>query len=127
MRIIKFRAWDKLNKTMVKKDFFIHNNGLPVIMDSMVGDFMELESCVLMQYTGLKDENGKEIYESDLVLFEFGNHQKAVLIVNFYNAHFIVVDKLRTGHEDLWKCLTRGSLEVIGNLFENPELFKEDK
>ncbi len=67
MREIKFRAWDKVEKQMITKNFgnFINFNGTVFHNGMKQGDW------TLMQYTGLKDKNGKEIYEGDIVQFEY--------------------------------------------------------
>lgn len=80
--------------------------------------FTEVE---LMQFTGLLDKNGKEIYEGDVVKRKVGGSYTKEMV-----AHVVYDDRfamyfLQTpagGHE------VTGSLEVIGNVFENPELLK---
>lgn len=119
--MIKFRAWDRVDNTMV---------GWEILERA---SFYELDpSRVLMQFTGLLDKNGKEIYEGDIVLAsnewqlkrEVGNQEV------FYNSKLAKFDfKNRKGiylnNNVLQHPQTR--LEVIGNIWENPELLKEEK
>lgn len=71
------------------------------------------------QFTGMYDCNGKEIYEGDIVKNEsagfFG-------VIKFEDSAFIIdIDKIKG---TLFACLQTGSLEVIGNIHDNPELLK---
>lgn len=72
----------------------------------------------IMQYTGLKDKNGKEIYEGDIVLWIDSKGNKRQNKVFFERGAF----RLRNTYFEL---LEYGILEVIGNIYENPELLEE--
>lgn len=116
MREYKFRAWDFLNKRMFYPSSF---NGLDIIN----GELLLRTNTILMQYTGLNDENGKEIYEGDLL--EDG---ELIFEVFFENGSFLVRHVGDTGFmcgDDLMSyCDTR---KVIGNIYENPELLEVQK
>lgn len=112
MRPIKFRAWDKENKKMIYNPDFVFPN---YAMDENASVF------VLMQYTGLKDKNGKEIYEGDIVKYSWlpKDHPQ-------HETGVVVVEDIR----NIPSILTKGwtfEIEVIGNIFENPELLKGDR
>ena len=63
MREIKFRAWDNKQNKMRNDGFSIYYDGSIQFADSI-----ESKDFILMQYTGLKDKNGKEIYEGDILI-----------------------------------------------------------
>jgi len=129
MREIKFRAWNEVLEKMFSWSEFLNTN--------MKQTFIAPESTamILMQYTGLKDKNGKEIYEGDIVKIDkdvaemFQVNLKGV--IKYIGGSFIVYDKstyslLSTMYNltDCNYCL-RG--EVIGNIYDNPELLEEEK
>lgn len=95
-----------------------------------------IDKETLGQYTGLKDKNGKKIYEGDIVLFEdtemstengYGDNfiNKGVIEYNEENCCFNVTERITAVLEDvLYK--NNESLEIIGNIYDNPELLKEE-
>ena len=108
MRDIKFRVWDKQRKR------FSRNNIMG--MDGVIC-CSHLEHYILMQYTGLLDTNGVEVYEGDIVSgYIFG-----ICEVRYYKNAFV----LWSVDEDFSRSYACESIEVIGNICENPELIKE--
>lgn len=123
MRAIKFRAWDKEKKKMID-DVLICSSG---VWDS---EFMwvDEEKYKPMQYTGLKDRNGKEIYEGDICKsFIDGHYIIAPMIWNENKAQFgleAIVDFESEDHVEVNVHSDEDAPEVIGNIYENPELLK---
>ena len=126
MREIKFRAWATEVKEMVS-DVFFDNLEVSVWGEDgeleIVGDRIPnrlLQYCILMQFTGLKDKNGKEIYEGDICSMKsFDTYVKGE--VRYQPPEFC----LRTAN-DYWE-LDYGDpayieIKIIGNIYENPEL-----
>jgi len=130
MREIKFRAWDKKNKIMFNEiqniydggDFFDNeNNKLDIYGSSLnsesFGFNLDNEGIEIMQYTGLKDKNGKEIYEGDIVRYFEGFIEEVKW--NNYLCGFTPFVSYEDGLEPEY-------LEVIGNIYE-PELLESEK
>lgn len=123
-RKIKFRAWDKHYQSFFKNVEFLSNgywdsSGCPVFLhECKARDYSDCEvdfsdNYVLQQYTGLKDKNNKEIYEGDIL--KIGDRNKEVL----FDMGMFYIDK---GCEELPISDIDNIVEVIGNIFENPEL-----
>ena len=116
MREIKFRTWDKLNKEMINFES-INFQERRVYKDTV--SYRKFNDIELMQYTGLKDMKGKEIYEGD-ILFE--TFREEYFKVVFENGSFRAeVDEYSLDLEDYAHIC-----EVVGNIYENPELMEDE-
>ncbi len=122
MREIKFRAWIVDKRTMSKPftlvDVNVESEDFPGFYSLMGKDIYPL-----MQYTGLKDKNGKDIYEGDIVRWikrepVEGKHLLLMTTsVTFFNGGFVPFT-------DSAYNMKYEECEVIGNIYENPELLK---
>jgi len=136
MREIKFRA--KISGT----DEWIYglpnavylNNNIDSIQCKKSKKIEYIKIDTLGEYTGLKDKNGKEIYEGDILTYHYYDF---MCIVKFENGSFVCYharEKDWDENELKWGLLSRafdsdmiesfGEIEIIGNIYENPELFK---
>ena len=117
MREIKFRAWDKLNKEMFNVES-INFQERQVYRDTV--SYREFNDIEFMQYTGLKDKNNKEIYEGDI--FHIGS-KKILYVVEWIDCGLKgrQIKNISWIGLDYWK----DDIEVIGNIYENPELIEE--
>ncbi len=128
MREIKLRAWDKYAKKMIF-DFVI----------SQYNKFSGWSNCIycglkvgsggsddytLMQYTGLKDKNGVEIYEGDVVREDSPPHHCGEIK---YDGGAFYISGITDGYSELCHILVDDFWEVVGNTHENPELIQEIK
>lgn len=129
--IPKFRLWDSVEKKFVEH-FFITDNGLICNMEKPTSDCkipipIEKSELILMQSTGLIDKNGKEVFEGDVVDCK---GRKALVRWHGSYASFIYrfVDELQKRKTE-WKPLYLAYMkcEIIGNIYENPELLEEGK
>lgn len=130
MREIKFRAWNKEEKE------FIYYNSLRDIAENWLFGFEEMDELVWKQYTGLKTTNGKEIYEGDIVMHGISDTDKGQIIFGEYanpwggdeftkHMGFYVEWFNNTTRKDLGFWVRKEmEFEVIGNIYENPELLK---
>lgn len=102
-RIIKFRAWN-----MEKKEFEYYEgiHSIPSVQ------FMNLRQPD--QFTGLKDKDGKEIYEGDVLTDNY--------VVRYENDCFVIQLSKSETASVWWLLHQRPELEVIGNIYENPDL-----
>lgn len=127
MREIKFRAWIKDYVLMADVNFLnIDYKEIVVMIDENDYEF-GCGEYELMQYTGLKDKNGKEIYEGDIVRFEAiewtgndGDRVEYQGVVEYSEKHIAFNFKIPIGLEAIPYEAT--NIEIVGNIHENPEL-----
>jgi uncharacterized phage protein (TIGR01671 family) len=119
MRTIKFRAWDtRFNDMHYYADVRTWHLNTP-----------DLEECTLMQYTGLLDKNGKEIYESDVLAYLNENSPRNGVVKGYIvydNGAFRL--KRKNKEQSHLDTITVPSYqrthEVVGNIYEHPELIQ---
>ena len=126
MREIKFRAWHKGKKIIgevlgidiLHKEIFFSNEDVDCYEHI---DFKDIE---LMQYTGLKDKNNKEVYEGDIVKLR-ANH--GIGVIKYYDewGAFVVEYIKPRPLTVLGMNYYKEDIEILGNIYENPELIKE--
>ena len=130
--IPKFRAWDSVKKKFVEH-FFITDNGLICNMERPTSGYnspipVEKSELILMQSTGLKDKNGKEIFEGDVVRMRNPRDRRQIgkfQVVRVANSPMLgLLDKkLTTEIFNLYEHM-RNYYEIAGNIYENPELLE---
>ena len=114
-RELKFRAWDKKHKRM----------SLPADAEQIFGKIwvpFDVTEFDLMQYTGLKDKNGKEVYEGDILSLPFRfegdySYKPSIAVVEWDVYGWYVNNRGECGYNET---------EVIGNIYENPELLAKE-
>lgn len=127
----KFRAWDSIKKEMFKDTFAITESGEVVVVEqefvTSTPDYVFVDHLVIMQSTGLYDKNGKEIFEGDIIRYNID----VVDIKRHPTLGFYTVLDGREGFfgdgmsiddfEEDAKEFSK-TAEIIGNIYENPEL-----
>lgn len=131
--IPKYRAWDSAKKEMFKDTFSITESGQVVVVEQedvmCPPDYVFVDNLVIMQSTGLKDKNDKEIFEGDILACKTDDE---VINLNVFwdeeHALFMFESKKYNEQEPLAELVENNTypFEIIGNVYENPELL-EDK
>lgn len=136
-REIKFRIWDKEKKRFLNRKE-IHDIG-EFYYNGFMGECEKTGECEeysMQQFTGIKDKNGKEIYEGDIVHEKWNdginfNEENQVMVWNEkYCAWMMRGIKNWNKKSDKWDSYLghhekiKDKFEVIGNLYENPDLLK---
>lgn len=132
MREIKFRAWDNQEKKMhydvqnasdmepIGEDFCSFERILNVTMEDDYGEIENTRRFEVMQYIGKEDISKKEIYEGDIVKDDSSQLKGVVKFSERYLQ--FVVDDFIDGEQDYSEFMK--DVEVIGNIFDNPELLE---
>lgn len=126
MREIKFRAWDKFTKKMWQWE---DHNAFSTSKGS-IKDWFTDHDLIPLQYTGIKDVEGVEIYEGDIVAYWYENNSEletyAIIreddCCNMFAAD--VVDREIDPNDGLFLTNLIDHCEVIGNIYQNPEMAK---
>ena len=131
MREIKFRAWDRRTNEMYYPKALVtetlkYDNSTMAVADLDYGyEIQETINDPLMEYTGLVDKNGTEIYEGDIVsLVEDTNF----FIVEWNTAHACFTLKeisILTYYRNFNNIVDKFNLEIVGNIYENSDLLKK--
>lgn len=121
-REIKFRVWDKFQKKFLDHSCYFNSKDFNEFTAFDRYFKCDEEGCIVQQYTGLKDKNGREIYEGDIIQLENAPYKYEVvwnkwhwgidskgIVTDFIQSFTIAVEE---------RCI------VIGNIFENPDLLK---
>ncbi|CAL83906.1 hypothetical protein FDF29_06445 [Clostridium botulinum] len=133
MREIKFRAWDKIDEKIREITLIDFEYKKVKLLNDYTGEsyLRDFEEVILLEYTGLKDKNGKEIYEGNILHIEIKDKSikdKIIAssneVVKYKDCKFGVV---WGWHRDFIGLdgFYNTAFQVIGNVYEDPKLLQE--
>ncbi len=137
MREIKFRVWNSKDKRFIYSDEFNYD-GLNIklfyffLYVTDKEDFEKIEFSELQQYTGLKDRNGNEIFESDIIKLDdlFAKHicaDRLICLVGFNEGSFMYGRDGNYNYMNSYLWMAENYCTVVGNTYQNPELLENNK
>ena len=128
--IPKFRAWDSSKKEMFTDTFAITESGQVVVVEqefvTSIPDYVFVDYLIVMQSTGLKDKNGNEVFVGDIIKCTRGCPHEVYLEKEYGGTYVggmpaIYLKGIREGYA--WT----GAEEILGNIYENPELLEVEE
>lgn len=123
--IPKFKAFLKDTKQIVDVKSIFFENEVAKVTDN---EFYQFEDIILMQSTGIKDKNGVEIYEGDILklhaIFLAPDDKIGYLEYSPKYGYSIIFEGNRLYRQEYWASTNKLNYEVIGNIYENPELLE---
>lgn len=128
--IPKYRMWNEIISRLHSVDGLYFDREVVQYKDEVgVSRFIKFKNTILMQSTGLYDENGKEIFEGDIVQFEDYYIESDLPYINrgiveWSQGQFTITNRASVEMEDLLDGEFL-DLTIIGNIYENPELLQE--
>lgn len=132
MREIKFKIWDKTRNKMLTSNcgkFLLTQEGKAMFHmdgDNPLEPIIDQIEYEVLQYTGLKDKNGKEIYEGDIVEVIFSGKLRIFQVVFDLSELDFKATNGKEHYGNNFEYLTCcDEVRIIGNIYENPELLKE--
>lgn len=135
MREIKFRFWNQEDNKMIynaEETYDYGASGVPIMEENFGTLLKSKEGEFIMQYVGLQDKNGKEVYEGDIIckIVEYNRqtyecwyeviYEETGFCLKLLNSYAVV-------NAGIIVSFPYGAFYVIGNIYENPELWKDKK
>lgn len=124
MKTNKFKIFDRENKKWLNVlRILLATDGEFQSVETLDGEAYGFHQVEMVQFTGLYDKNGKEIFEGDIVKNQFHGEKHISEVIFSTNGFLVgVMTTVKTGKETEWKSVA--DVEVIGNKFENEYLLK---
>ncbi len=131
MKILKFRAWHTVDNKMLSAIDIFNRNGMfyedqpdgTLCLNEIVDSFGTRQELVLMQFTGLKDKFGKEMYEGDIFNTKVNRYEV------IWNNNLGLYDAKPLFYNEKSSIILSSILNncfLMGNIFENPDLIKHE-